>query len=257
MTLSRIPRGQTGRPVAAGFVITVETLLLITLFLLPLLLGGILLARKLGTLYLDRREYSEVPYSRATVFDSSGPTAKILGPVIGYDPYESPLVIFRDDATKAGVILGVRTDRLTSYAQVFYTDSACTMTPRIRSYDATVGTGDVAPLYSYLPSGVAFQMQGIAYAMGNGNILYRSTTATGASVTSAADLYVWTSQDIAPSSAAPSPPCALVPSGVTIENLVTPVSVIDFDTVYTAPFKAAFPTPSSTAAPSFCSSGEC
>ena len=108
----------------AGFVITAETLLIIVVFVLPLLLGGMLVARKLMTFYFERRDYAEIPYSRGVIYDSTTPP-KIVGPIVGYDPYEAPLVIFRDNATSAGVLLGVRTNRFTSFGEVFYTNSSC------------------------------------------------------------------------------------------------------------------------------------
>jgi len=137
-------RGGTGRR-NAGFVITVELLLMLALFVVPLIVGGTIVARKLLTLYLDRRDYAELPYSRAVVWDSSTP-AKVVGPVIGYDPYEAPLVLFRDDATKAGVILGVRTNRITSYGEVFYTNAACTSDPMVRQFIQGSSEGPIKPI---------------------------------------------------------------------------------------------------------------
>ena len=88
----------------AGFVITLEVLLVMVIFVLPLMVGFVMLGRKLYTLFLNQREFLEQPYSRATVWDSSDPP-KAIGPVIGYDHYEAPLVIFRDGDTQAGVVL--------------------------------------------------------------------------------------------------------------------------------------------------------
>lgn len=243
--------------------ITAETLLIIVLFVLPLLLGGMLVTRKLMTLYFERRDYAEIPYSRAVIWDNSTP-AKVVGPVIGYDPYEAPLVLFRDDATSAGVVLGVRPNRLTSYGQVFYTNATCTPVgepsgyPMIRAYNANTGTGSTAPDYLYLPDGFVYQMQNISYAMGSDNILYRADNAAGENVTSnGSNLYVWTSQDLAPAGGTPSPPCAAVDNGVTVQNLAPATQVIDFDSsYYSAPFRAAFPVPgSSVALP--CANNEC
>jgi len=249
-------RAGTGRQ-NAGFIITVELLLMLALFVVPLIVGGTIVARKLLTLYLDRRDYAELPYSRAVVWDSSAP-AKVVGPVVGYDPYEAPLVLFRDDATKAGVILGIRTNRITSYGEVFYTNASCTSDPMVRAYNASVGTGAAAPSYEYVPDGFAYQMQGVSYAMGSDNILYRAQNATGANVTSdGTNLFVWQSRDLAPSTlSSPDPPCYTVANGVTVENLAPATTVINFTSAYTAPFRAAFPSPTSGTVLS-CALGEC
>ena len=242
-----------------GYVLTLETLLFVVLIVLPLLVGAMLLGRKLYTLYRNEAEFVFVPDARAVVWDSAG-TPKSLGPVLGYDQYEAPLVLFRDNATKAGVLLGVRPTRLTSYGQVFYTNNTCTANPRLRVDTASVGTGSTAPDYLYVPVGFVYQMQGVSYAMGSGNVLYRSTALAGSPVTSnGADLFVWTSQDIAPATTAPSPPCAAVPNGTTLSDLVDTsdvVQVIDFDSGYTSPFRVTFPTyAGGPALP--CATGEC
>ena len=248
------------------------------LFVLPLMIGLILLGRKLYTLYLNQRDFIEQPYSRAVVWDSSAP-AKVIGPVVGYDQFEAPLVIFRDATTtianpspppatlptNGGVVLGVRRFRFTSYGQVFYTNSACTANPRIRSWTAPFGTGPnlgsaVVPLYPYPPVGFAYQMQQVSYAVGNSNILYSATSNLGGlPVTSnGANLWVWTSQTVAPAlGGPPTPPCFLVPAGQTVQNLVLAVNVTPVialgDLVvpgyYTPPFQLAFPTPSATPLP--------
>jgi hypothetical protein len=239
---------------SAGFVITLELLLVMVVFVLPLLLGMFVLGRKLVTLYLNQREYLEQPYSRAVVWDSSA-TPKVIGPVVGYDPYESPLVIFRDSLTDGGVVLGVRAERFTSFGEVFYSDSACTEAPRLRGWstDRATGTqvvGGVGPLLGNPPVGVMYQMQHRSYAMGSGNILYSSGTPTAGTafiVGLDGPLFVWKSQDMSPSPGVglPSPPCFEVPFGTPIETLVAADTVvIDFDAGgnYVAPFRVAFPS---------------
>jgi hypothetical protein len=235
-----------------GFVITLEFLLVTAIVVLPLLIGGVLLGRKLFTLYLNQREFAERPDSRAVVWDSSA-TPKVIGPAVGFDAFEAPLVIFRDDASKSGVVLGVRGTRMTSVGQVFYSDDACTSSPRIRAWSAAASTGDhtTAPVDSpqaYPPIGFLYQGQAHGYAMGNGNVLYASDESGGMDLTSTAGspLYVWISQDTRPATAGvPSPPCFVVQDGITIEGLVDATPVIDFDAPgnYTPPFWAAFPTP--------------
>ena len=250
-------RSARSRQTSAGFVITLEFLLVMAVFVLPLLLGMFMLGRKLLTLYLNQREFMEQPYSRAVVWDSST-TAKVIGPVMGYDRFEAPMVIFRDSANQLGVVLSVRPTRLTSAGEVFYSNSDCSGTPRVRAWDTAAATGFNGGVFvgltsAYPPVGVLYQMFEASYAMGKGNELYRSTIATGTSVTSTtgSPLYVWKSVDITPIdpvAPAPVPPCFLVPDGVTVTNLVTATSVIDFDAVgnYVTPFRLAFPSPNGT-----------
>lgn len=233
--------------------ITLELLLVMVVFVLPLLLGMFMLGRKLFTLYLNQREFLEQPYSRAVVWDSSVPP-KVIGPVIGYDPYEAPIVIFRDQATDGGVALGVRGQRFTTYGEVFYSNDICTDDPRIRGWGQDRATGIslgayVGPLLGYPPVGFMYQMQRRSYAMGRLNILYTSNEEFGAPFVVGVDgpLYVFRSQDVTPSltMGVPSPPCFEVPIGTTIENLTPGVEVIDFDGTgnYVRPFRVAFPSP--------------
>lgn len=193
---------------SAGFVITLEFLLVMALVVVPIAIGLILVGRKLYTLYLSQREFIEQPYSRAVVWDSTdpGPTPppRIVGPVVGYDRFEAPLVIFRDDATKAGAVLGVRPYRFTSYSKVYYSDIDCTGMVYLRT--AASLNGEVGFLY---------QLQGINYAMGMGNVLYKE----GAGVSGLTFQSVWSSQntdDLSPASS-PSSACKnqTVDSGTT------------------------------------------
>ncbi len=263
---SKSPRPERARSRAAGFVITLEFLLVMALFVLPLLIGAVLLGRKLYTLYLNQREFTEQPYSRAVVWDSTnpGPTPppKVVGPVIGYDQYEAPLVIFRHVRTKAGVILGVRTDRFTSYGQVFYTGTACDGTAYVRSDYATVASG------TYPPIGFAYQMQGVSYAMGAGDILYASAATPGVSgdsTTPSPIQSVWISQDVSPAVAGPGgaiPPCFAVADAASVLNLVPGGTIIHLgsgsptDGFYQPPFRVAFPSPGA-AVTLPCPTGEC
>jgi hypothetical protein len=241
----------------SGFIITAEFLLVFAIVVIPLAVGFVLLARKAYTLYLAQREYMEMPLSRAVVWDSSSP-AKVVGPVMGYDHDEAPLVIFRDDDTKGGVVLSARPMRLSTVGEVYYDDSGCSSNPRVRAYVASMDTGFASGVFvgtasAYPPAGVASQMNGVSWAMGNGQVLYRSTLTPGVSVTSSgSNLFVWRSRDDSPDDVAPSgavPPCFAVPTGVEVESLVDATVVIDFDAPgnYTFPLRLAFPTPAGTA----------
>lgn len=250
---------------SAGFVITLEFLLVMAIFVVPLVIGLTLLARKFYTAYEDRREAVEMPYSRSAVFDSSVP-ATVIGPVIGYDQFEAPLIIFRDFATKSGVILGVRRNRFTSYGEVYYAGAGCAGTAYVRRWDVNVGTG---PGYAFPPIGFAYQMQGVSYAMGEPNILYSSTLTNGVNGGTISIGSVWRSEDFTPPpSNVPAPPCFTV-NGALVDDLVVATPVINFDagasvhpgvpvnsSPYVKPYQLAFPTP--TAGPALpCPTGEC
>lgn len=281
---------------SAGFVITLEFLLVMALFVVPVMIGLIMVGRKLYTLHRDQREAFEMPYSRAVVWDSSGNAAtcfppspvgcaKVVGPVIDYDQFEAPLVIFRDDANKAGVVLGVRRERFTSYGQVYYTGTTCTGTAYIRAWDLNVAAPTQnlpappfapVPYLLYPPTGFVYQMQGVSYAMGLGNILYRSILpAPGATAAALGIQSIWISESITPELATglPYPPCfsgaSLPPNLNLITGLVLATPVIDFDGTqvapgppagngsYTWPFRLAFQSPSTVPAVLACPNGEC
>ncbi len=228
---------------AAGFVLTLELLLIVALVVIPILIGLILLGRKAYTLYLAQREFIDQPYSRAVVWDSSA-TPKVIGAVIGYDPFEAPLVVFRDAAAGGGVVLGVRPTRITSYGEVYYDDDTCTTNPRIRAHDSPKATVSGNP-----PIGFAYQMLGRSYAMGRGNVLYASSTpVTGSTTVDGTSVWVWTSQDVTKNAS------CFKPVGL-VQDLVVPDVVIDFDGAgnYVTPFRLAFPSPG--AMPGVSSSG--
>lgn len=146
---------------------------------MPILIGAFLLGRKLLTLAFTNRPTIDLPYSNGVAWDSSA-TPKSIGPVIDYDQFRAPRIIFRDDANKLGVLLGVRTNRFTSVSKVYYSGSNCTGTPYVRS--ASSLKNEVGMLY---------ELQGLNYAMGNGNILYKE----GVPAPDVTFDSVWASQD--------------------------------------------------------------
>lgn len=177
----------------AGFVISLELLLIIALVGLPLMVGGIMLFRKAVTVYLNQRTLMEQPDARAVIWDSSVP-AKAVSPVIGYDAFDAPQIIFRDKVTEAGVVLGVRPERFTTLSRVYYTGPDCTGNVYVRSAASR-----------HFEVSFSSQLQGINYAMGKDNILYKQgPTAFNGTLNS-----YWasqTSEDESPSST-PSPSC--------------------------------------------------
>jgi len=87
--------------------VTVELLLVLALVVVPLVIAGLLVGRKALVAYRASRNFLEQPYAQAYVVDSSPGLPRLLGRVVGYDPFEAPLVVFRDRTTKGGVVLGV------------------------------------------------------------------------------------------------------------------------------------------------------
>lgn len=170
-----------------GFVVTIEFLLVMAVFVLPLLIGIVFVSRKAYTLFMNEYDYQRSPYSEAVVVDSSSPV-KVVGRVVGWDPYEAPIVIFREDKKKGGVALGVRPDRLTTYAEVFYSDAACTTDPRVRT--ATDPTSSTLS-NDNIPTGFLYQDFGLAAAMGNENKLYVDSAAYAALAPSVYPDAVW------------------------------------------------------------------
>ncbi len=178
----------------SGFIISLEFLLILALVVFPLMLALILLGRKITTLYLNQLAFIEQPLTRPVVWDSAG-TAKPVGAVIGYDRFEAPLILYRDASTglslntvqyQPGVLLGVRPNRFTTLSKVYYDGANCAGTPYVKS-----STNALAP---WPDVGYIAQMQGINYAVGSGNILYRTSVPVvplGSLLTGS----VWTSLD--------------------------------------------------------------
>lgn len=158
----------------AGFVVTVEFLLVTAVFVLPLLFGAVLLTRKAYTLYLDDYFYRKAPYSQPVVVDSKSGTPNVLGTAIGWDPFEAPIIVFREQKKSGGIPLGVRPTRLTTYAEVFYDDDQCTTNPRVRkASEATSPTQS----NDNIPTGFLYQDFALATAMGNNHKLYVDSVA--------------------------------------------------------------------------------
>lgn len=154
----------------SGFVVSAEFLLVLALVIFPLLIGGFLIARKLVTLGLNQLAQVEQPLSRPVIWDSSDPGGtgnKPVGPVIGYDQFEAPLVLYRDNTLgtgQPGVLMGVRPNRFTTVAEVYYDQQDCP---------------EAGPAYvrkvpdSYLDLDFISPLQDITYGVGNGNVLWR------------------------------------------------------------------------------------
>lgn len=206
---------------SSGFVISLEFLLVVALVVIPLMIGMILLGRKVITLYLNQVAMMEQPLARPVVWDSSG-TAKPVGPVIGYDQFEAPTVLYRHhtgilvgtDEFTPGVLLGVRPTRFTTLSRTYYDAPDCAGTPYVKAAAAAVNPW---PMVGFIS-----QTQGINYAMGAGNILYRELTLGTAGVNQAIGS-VWISQNVGDASPAG------VPSTACTNIAGTPINLASLD----------------------------
>lgn len=123
--MKRLKNGQ------GGFVLTVELLLIITVLVLGSIVGIVAIRDAL-------LNYQQANADRSiTVYDSQG---QKLGPMIGFDEHEAPLLFYFDrtlhaaDSTKPvyRALIGVRDDRFTSREPIYYTGLNCQGTPCIK-----------------------------------------------------------------------------------------------------------------------------
>lgn len=206
---------------SSGFIISLEFLLVVAVVVIPLMIGMILLGRKLITMYLNQVAMMEQPLARPVVWDSSG-TAKPVGPVMGYDQFETPLVLYRDhtgiivgtDEFTPGVLLGVRPNRFTTISRTYYDAPNCAGTPYVKAASAAVNPW---PMVGFIS-----QSQGINYAVGAGNILYRESALGTAGVNQAIGSF-WVSQNVGDASPAG------VPSTACTNIAGTPINLASLD----------------------------
>lgn len=106
----------------AGFIITLEMIIIFTILGIGLL-AGIFAVRNALFVWLAKKQAQTV-----LVFDSSDPRIP-LGPARDFDEHEAPRLFYIDrDVTDWGgqnyrAFIGVRDDRFTSRHRIFYTDS--------------------------------------------------------------------------------------------------------------------------------------
>lgn len=204
---------------AAGFIVSLEFLLVLVVVVFPLMLGMFLIGRKLVTLALTELNLIELPLSRPVVWDSTGaPNNKPVGAVIGYDQFQAPLVLYRDATGTGtpGVLLGVRPNRFTTVAEVYYDEDGCP-----EDGGASGRTYMRSDATSYLDSDFFSPVNKAAYGVGNGNVLWRRSSSA---VTVVLESY-WVSQDTNDESPASSATAAAPPSTACVD-IVVPVDVI-------------------------------
>jgi len=143
----------------AGFIITLELLLILTILGIGLFVG--LVAIRDALIKYQVSKQSQEIY----VSDGNG---TLLGKSIGFDLHEAPLVFYIDRSIAPlapdplhknyRALIGVRDDRFTSREPVYYTEPNCQGQPCIkrpsaeipdnRGVDALPGTGSVSYLYA-------------------------------------------------------------------------------------------------------------
>jgi len=110
----------------AGFIITLELMLILTILGIGLFVGIIAVRNALFVHAIKKRTQT------VWVYDSSTPVAKVLGPARDFDDHETPRLFFIDRGVvwngttrNYRAFVGVRNDRFTSRQRIFYTDDNC------------------------------------------------------------------------------------------------------------------------------------
>ena len=149
-----VPRRQ------AGFVITVELLLIVTIVLLAVVVALLALRNAL----VD----SGVALRRPLVFDNTPPDGRLVGKVVDFDDSETARVLRRDPNNGLAVLLGVRRDRFATHTPVFYAGDSCTGVPYVHdpsSFDVVLDP-EVERRFGFLA-----ELQGVVYAVGAGGLV--------------------------------------------------------------------------------------
>ena len=140
----------------AGFVITVELLLIFTVVVIAVVVA---LAAVRNAL-LD----SGVFLRRPLVFDSSA-TPRLVGKVLDLDDSEAARVLRRDPNNGLPVLLGVRVDRFASHTPIFYALDGCLGAAYVHdpsSFGAVLDP-EVEERFGFFD-----ELQGVVYAVGAG-----------------------------------------------------------------------------------------
>lgn len=167
----------------AGFILTVELLLIFTIVVIAVVVALAALSA--------RFEDAGIWRGPVWVVDSSAPDALLIGKVLDLDPAGAPRVLRLDPNTGRSLPLGVRVDRFTSRAPVFYDTDGCVGIPWVHSPIVTDGLG-VSPYH---------RMQGATYAVGAGGGLLRddamATPCSGIGCPTIASVWIseWTTED--------------------------------------------------------------
>lgn len=130
-----------------GFVITLELIIIISILGFGTLVGIVMIRDALVKHYVAKQS------SETLVADANG---RILGEAIDFDEHDAPRIFYvdRSGAIAYRTLIGVRDDRFTSREAIYYSGSACTGVPCIkttsdeltssRGMDYLPGTGNVS-----------------------------------------------------------------------------------------------------------------
>lgn len=110
----------------AGFVITIELLLIVTILVLGSLVGLVAVRDALV------KHYSDNQSQQAIVADAN---SNLLGKAVDFDEHDAPRIFYidRTGGQAHRVLVGVRDDRFTAREPVYYSGSSCTGTPCVKS----------------------------------------------------------------------------------------------------------------------------
>ncbi|MDC0662282.1 hypothetical protein [Marinobacter sp. SS21] len=140
----RMP-GVPGRE--AGFVITLELLLIVTILVLGSMVGIVAIRDALVKQYVNSQS------QQAIVADAGG---KVLGKAVDFDEHDAPRIVLIDRSLPRSyrTLIGVRDDRFTSREAVYYAGPNCSGVPCLKGIsdessdsvgvDGLVGTGNVS-----------------------------------------------------------------------------------------------------------------
>lgn len=162
-------RARRLRPVSGGFILTLELLVLLSIFGVVVVFALALAQRYFVQSVAD-------PFGRTIfVYDSTQPmgSSVLVGRAVGFNPFESPLIVYRMPAPSAplAALLAVRPANFTTRQSVYYAAAGCSgATYVLDPTNPTAGTvGEVSELYA---------LQGTAFAIGtdgvSNNVLFRS-----------------------------------------------------------------------------------
>jgi hypothetical protein len=207
---------------ARGFILTLELLLLVSIFSVVVIFGLALLQRHFVQSTADA-------FGRTIfVYDSTLPlgNSRLIGKAVGFNQYESPLVVYRipDPSAPLAVLLGVRPNHFTTRQSVFYDSPGCSGgTWMLDPANPLAGVaGEASELYA---------LQGAAFAIGtNGgsaNVLFRSTSGA-APLTTPQSRWVSERHDT---------PCQPVADDPALRAALVPApAVSDMSTIYAPPY---------------------
>lgn len=162
MTFHRKPR-------QAGFVISLEAVIIATILGIGLIVGIVAVRDALF------RKAASIQNMNFYVFDSTATESIAIGKVISFDEHEAPWVPFIDydplgDGRNHRALIGVRDDRFTSRQPIFYTAAACTGNPCIAEAGEEApynfGVDDIATTGAV---GYLYALQGLSYGIGAGD----------------------------------------------------------------------------------------